>query len=501
MNRVKLVVLAVSVSLTWFVGCTSADIEDLPQPTDYSSGVDMQISSSSFSSSNAETQNWCVYPSSEQCFPGSFTDCPSNGILALNCPYSSSSAGLNGSSSSVGGTDNGNSSSSSKVSLEYAWCVFLEEQNCLPGPVSVCPPGGTLANVCPYVSSSSVGGKSSESQGTVQFDGDEFIDPRDGKRYKYEMAPNGRVWMSENLNYSKNNTLGYCYKAGQATLGSPGENGAGCDRPYGRHYTWKTAMAGNNSQGLCPSGWHIPSVAEWETITRSSSIMSSDFYVYAGNFNVNPKYPPINEWKERTGDVSQLFDDRGLYWTSQSADDKIFFIVMVPFGERVGMVATPSDDASNDDYFSVRCIMDVAENCASIVPGISFCDEREDIAYSTIVIGEKTWMSKDLTLGGKSKYDWATAMALPSSCNNDICASQINTPHQGICPEGWHLPSAEENTAEWKAYVFSQFSSGPHQGFWTAEEGGAPYFAIAVEPGFSGPQNKGRQYNIRCVKN
>jgi len=43
-------------------------------------------------------------------------------------------------------------------------------------------------------------------------------------------------------------------------------------------------------------------------------------------------------------------------------------------------------------------------------------------------------------------YDWATAMALPSSCNSISCSDKIKTPHhQGICPSGYHIPT----TAEW----------------------------------------------------
>jgi hypothetical protein len=134
--------------------CTSSDIEDLPQPT----------ASSSSAGNAAATLPWCVYPPSASnpaglCFPGSFTECPSGGIPALNCPYSSSSAGsgLSGSSSSAGSdsANSGDSSSSNEVLQEYAWCVFGQDQNCLPGPTSTCPPGGTPANVCPYLLSSS----------------------------------------------------------------------------------------------------------------------------------------------------------------------------------------------------------------------------------------------------------------------------------------------------------------------------------------------------------
>jgi len=44
-------------------------------------------------------------------------------------------------------------------------------------------------------------------------------------------------------------------------------------------------------------------------------------------------------------------------------------------------------------------------------------------------------------------YQWAEALALPSSCNTESCANQVDTVgfHRGICPEGWHLPG----NAEW----------------------------------------------------
>jgi len=96
-----------------------------------------------------------------------------------------------------------------------------------------------------------------------------FIDARDGQSYKW-VTIGTQTWMAQNLNYNTANDTGsWCYN----------DSSANCTT-YGRLYTWATAMGLDTSynsklwqgpdsakhQGICPSGWHVPTDTEWGTL-------------------------------------------------------------------------------------------------------------------------------------------------------------------------------------------------------------------------------------------
>jgi uncharacterized protein (TIGR02145 family) len=108
-----------------------------------------------------------------------------------------------------------------------------------------------------------------------------FQDCRDNKFYKY-VDINGQVWMAENLNFVVDGSKCGSVLSGTGTLSDA--NTAACDK-YGRLYNWATAMNIPQScnsqlvtacgaqiqpkhQGVCPSGWHLPSNAEWDKLMR-----------------------------------------------------------------------------------------------------------------------------------------------------------------------------------------------------------------------------------------
>ena len=85
----------------------------------------------------------------------------------------------------------------------------------------------------------------------------------DGNEYKTVEIGN-QVWLGENLKSSR-------YPDGSViTKGIYDyENNTANSEIYGKLYTWETSMNGQTiekSQGVCPSGWHIPSKSEWEEL-------------------------------------------------------------------------------------------------------------------------------------------------------------------------------------------------------------------------------------------
>ncbi len=72
-----------------------------------------------------------------------------------------------------------------------------------------------------------------------------------------------QTWMSENLkstHYTDGTDIGevHAYNDDETKLAT-----------YGRLYTWQAAMKNSDTQGVqgvCPTGWHLPTDTEWKTL-------------------------------------------------------------------------------------------------------------------------------------------------------------------------------------------------------------------------------------------
>ncbi len=129
--------------------------------------------------------------------------------------------------------------------------------------------------------------------------------------------------------------------------------------------------------------------------------------------------------------------------------------------------------------------------------------------YKTVAIGTQTWMAENLNYnavgskcygdntGGDGQgycttygrlYNWPTAMNIASNCDASTCSSQINSPHRGICPSGWHIPSQED----WNmmtAYIGGASTEGKKlkaTSGWNNSGNGIDEYGFSARPGGGG---------------
>ncbi|MDR2583928.1 MAG: hypothetical protein LBC75_10655 [Fibromonadaceae bacterium] len=161
------------------------------------------------------------------------------------------------------------SSSSSSVPSSSSVVPVVPSSSSVASP----PPSSSSSSSRP--SSSSVAPVVPSSSSVPTQSGIVYGTPASYENETYQTVVIGtQTWMARNLNYAAPGS-----KCGNGSSLSD-ENTATCNT-YGRLYNWATAMAldascnstscasqvGAKHQGICPSGWHIPSDAEWTTLT------------------------------------------------------------------------------------------------------------------------------------------------------------------------------------------------------------------------------------------
>ena len=200
------------------------------------------------------------------------------------------------------------------------------------------------------VSSSSAQNEESSSSIKVDWPTDSIIDDRDGQKYKI-VKIDRLWWFAQNLNYETENS--HCYN----------DSTKYCDK-YGRLYTWAAAVGKSEEecgerhvcnlslpvQGVCPSGWHVPSNYEWNDlfvfvggdkvageVLRNSS-EGGFALLYAGRINF-------------AGDFVQE-GRSACIWSSNEVDD--YDSYYVDFYYTYSKVFL--EDADKTDGYSVRCV-------------------------------------------------------------------------------------------------------------------------------------------------
>ena len=347
----------------------------------------------------------------------------------------------------------------------------------------------------------------------------------EGQTYK-TVKIGTQTWMAENLNYAVAGSK--CYGEGgpvsekdpedeygwiDKTL-SAAEVQANCAK-YGRLYDWSTAMALPSScnesscssqiqpkhRGICPFGWHIPSDAEWTTLTdyvggyemagtklkATSGWNWNDYDNESGNGTDDFGFSALPGGSGYSGGGFDNVGDYGDWWSATESSAGSAYLRGMYYN--ISSVFR-SYDILKSHLFSVRCIADESVapsisssssssggqgggssssvlSCGEYDPATQYCSNGtikdyefvpyEGQTYKAVVIGEQTWMAENLDYAVEGSkcynndpancdkygrlYSWVTAMELDINCDYNSCENQIQAQHRGICPSGWHIPS------------------------------------------------------------
>jgi len=307
---------------------------------------------------------------------------------------------------------------------------------------------GTSSSSKPSSSSAGTGKNSSSSSITV-IKGT-FKDDRDGKTYK-SVKIGEQVWMAENLNYEIG---GNCYHDDTYP-----DEAANCEE-YGKLYEWATAMQ------VCPSGWHLPSEAEWGILV--AAVGGKDM---AGEY-LKDTMSTIYGSRDSYGFTARLGgyrqDHRAAYgsivyagyWWSSTMYDAIKVHALYMPG-----LKTEAEMVKMDKYYalSVRCLQGPSDVSSSSIARGSFTDERDGEVYEWVKIGTQKWIAKNMnytTQYGKSKCFGEDGIVRSKNSENNITLSDDEiktncnrygrlynwTGAMSACPTGWHLPNNDEWT-------------------------------------------------------
>ena len=113
---------------------------------------------------------------------------------------------------------------------------------------------------------------------------DSIVDERDGKVYKI-VKIGEQVWMAQNLAYEVDGRrcieIRGCFYDWKTTVDAPG-----CENEYCGGTT------NGKIQGVCPKGWHVPTLAEWEQLLD---------FVGGNDVEVGKRLMSKTAWKYATG--------------------------------------------------------------------------------------------------------------------------------------------------------------------------------------------------------
>ena len=329
-------------------------------------------------------------------------------------------------------------------------------------------------------------------------------------RYLPVVSPPSQGDQSDPYYYVYGYSCGDCADAGADVITAQATSNY---ETYGVLYNWPAVM----TEGVCPSGWHIPSDGEYTQLTdflgnEASAMKSASGWGNDGNGSNSSGFNALPGGTVTfAGNFSNL-DDYTYFWSSSAqSNSNPLCLELTSFSS--GSYQWPY----NPKYgMSARCVVDYTDECGVLNGDNSSCadacgvtngdnstcsdecgvpngdnstcsDEcgvlngdgsscavfescgdlvaHEGYEYSTVQIGEQCWFSENCRyLPAVSPPDQGNATApyfyvygyegvdvveAKSTVNYEMYGVLYNWPAvmtEGVCPNGWHVPSDGEFT-------------------------------------------------------
>ena len=223
-------------------------------------------------------------------------------------------------------------------SMSHSRKVYGRSIRCLKSDT----PMQTVESSSSESAKSSSSAESSSSKVVVHGSKGTLLDSRDGQTYK-TVAIGSQMWMAQNLNYAAANS--YCYN----------DNVANCTK-NGRLYIWTAAME------ACPSGWHLPSKAEFETMFATvddslhlgEKLKSTSGWALQGHGNDKLGFTALPAGGRLN---KRSYENQGYgayFWSSTPFDSDVAYLMYLNYNRSGAFIL------SYDNYFafSVRCVQD-----------------------------------------------------------------------------------------------------------------------------------------------
>jgi len=321
----------------------------------------------------------------------------------------------------------------------------------------------------------------------------ELLDDRDDQVYR-TIKIGDQVWMAQNLNYDVNDgEQSWCYGYDDETNESIASTNCGI---HGRLYTWAAAVGKTEDdcgygksceftddvQGVCPTGWHVPSESEWQVLFETAgtenagaNLKSVDgWYSSSGLDTYGFSALPSGHIPTSGGSNGMTYD--AAFWTSTEKSEND--VTNVNFRWSASGVLRNDDDKRQGE--SIRCILNsepknpeqttvydcteykclsteyLNQEMLSAGKYGELLDDRDDQVYRTIKIGNQTWMAQNLNFAGEDITSW---------CYNDeeecpITGRLYNwSTSKTVCPSGWKLPTQEEWNVLYETFEYIEMQA------------------------------------------